>query len=334
MTNARLDIESRPFNAAWIYPRPEFESNIYKVLVIGAHPDDADLLTGGLALKLRARGHKVKYIAVTNGDMGHFKQRDIVLAARRLEEGKASAEKLGVDYDTLNIGDGDVWVNREQLRKVIRCIREYAPDLIVTHRPQDYHKDHRYTGQLVKDASYLLLVPHYMDEYRTPFIDQMPVICYAFDHFENPLFRPDVLLDITDVYEQKALAISQHVSQLMEWLPYTQGILDQIPEEYDYKQRREIVETLVNYHFSEVISRFRKLLKAGYPDRKVRQAEAFQICEYGKQPSLKEMKELFPGAIFPSSKELEATTELGKLKEKIKKFKKKITKLEEKLEGK
>ncbi|MHA1792864.1 MAG: PIG-L deacetylase family protein [Promethearchaeota archaeon] len=327
-------LEIRPFNASWIYPRPEEESIIYKVLIIGAHPDDADLLTGGLALKLRARGHKVKYVAATNGDMGHFKERDILLAARRFHEAKASAEQLGVEYDTLNIEDGDVWVNRENLRKFVRCIREYAPDLIITHRPQDYHKDHRYTGQLVMDASYMLLVPHFMDEFRTPYIDKMPVIAYAFDHFEDPLFRPDVLLDITDVYEKKALAISQHVSQLMEWLPYTQGVLDQIPEEYDYKQRREVVETLVNYHFSEVISRYRKLLKKGYPDRKVRQAEAYEICEYGQQPSVKLLKELFPGAIFPSKRELEELTEIGKLRKELKELKKKIKDLESKLKGK
>jgi len=302
--------------------------------VIGAHPDDADLITGGLAIKHASRGNKVKYVSVTNGDMGHFKDRDIILAARRYYEAKASAEKLGVEYDTLNIGDGDVWVNRENLRKVMRCIREFAPDLIITHRPNDYHKDHRYVGQLVMDASYMLIVPHYMDEFRTPYVDEMPVICYGYDHFENPVFRPDVLLDITDVYERKALAISQHVSQLMEWLPYTQGVLDQIPEEYDYKQRREIVETLVNYHFSTLISRFRKLLKKGYPDRKVKQAEAYEICPYGKEPSIKLLKELFPGAIFPSKRELDEVTEIGKLKAEIKSLKKEIKEVKKKLEGK
>src|SRR4030042_1026408 len=96
-----FDLNSRPFNASWVYPRPVEESKVFKVLVIGAHPDDSDLLTGGLAIKLRARGHKVKYVAVTNGDAGHFKDRDIVLAARRLKEAKASADLLGVEYDTL-----------------------------------------------------------------------------------------------------------------------------------------------------------------------------------------------------------------------------------------
>jgi LmbE family N-acetylglucosaminyl deacetylase len=329
-----IDINSRPFNASWIYPRPVEENKVFKVLVIGAHPDDADLLTGGLAIKLRARGHKVKYVAATNGDAGHFRDRDIDLAARRLKEARASADQLGVEYDTLNIPDGHVWVNEEQLRKVVRCIREYAPDLIITHRPIDYHKDHRYVGQLVMDASYMLIVPHFMDEFRTPYTSQMPVIAYAFDHFGNPDFRPTVIVDVTDVYDKKAFAISQHTSQLMEWLPYTQGILDQIPEEYDYNKRKEIVETLVNYTFSEINSRYRKVIKAGYPERKVRQAEAFEICEYGKQPSLKELKELFPDAIYPSKKELDELTDTGALKAELKELKQQVKDLQKKLEGK
>ncbi len=329
-----LDINSRPFNAAWLYPRPEAESKVFKVLVIGAHPDDADLLTGGLAIKLRERGHKVKYVAMTNGDMGHFKDRDILLAARRFHEAKASAELLGVEYDTLNIPDGCVWVNEEQLRKVIKCIREYAPDLIITHRPIDYHRDHRYTGQLVMDISYMLIVPFYYKEFRTPYIGQMPVIAYAFDHFSNPDFRPSVLLDVTDVYDLKAKAISCHTSQLLEWLPYSQGALEMVPEEYDPIKRREIVETLVNYAFSDVMTRFRKLLKAGYPDRKVKQAEAFEICEYGRQPSLKDLKELFPDAVYPSRKELDEVTEMGGLKAEVKELKQQVKDLQKKLEGK
>ncbi|MEX2683470.1 MAG: PIG-L deacetylase family protein [Candidatus Sigynarchaeota archaeon] len=329
-----LDINARPFNASWIYPRPVEENKVFKVLVIGAHPDDADLLTGGLAIKLRQRGHKCKYVAVTNGDKGHFKEGEIELAARRLKEAKASADQLGVEYETLNVPDDGVWVNEDQLRKVMRCIREYGPDLIITHRPIDYHKDHRYVGQLVMDASYLLIVPHAFPELRTPYTSQMPVIAYAFDHFSNPDFRPSVILDVTDVYEKKALAISQHTSQLMEWLPYTQGILDQIPEEYDYNKRREIVETLVNYAFSDVITRYRKLIKAGYPDRKVKQAEAFEICEYGKQPSLKELKELFPDAIYPSKKDLDELTDVGTLRAEVKELKQQIKDLQKKLEGK
>ncbi len=329
-----FDLNSRPFNASWVYPRPVEETKVFKVLVIGAHPDDSDLLTGGLAIKLRNRGHKVKYVAVTNGDAGHFKDRDIVLAARRLQEANSSADQLGVEYDTLNVPDGHVWVNEEQLRKVTQCIREYAPDLIITHRPIDYHRDHRYVGQLVMDISYMLLVPHWYGEFRTPYFGQMPVIAYAFDHFSNPDFRPSVILDVTDVYEKKALAISQHVSQLLEWLPFSQGMLEMVPEEYDYNKRREIVETLVNYAFSDVMTRYRKLLKAGYPDRKVKQAEAFEICEYGKQPSLKELKELFPDAIYPSKRELDELTDVGSLKTEVKELKQQVKELQKKLEGK
>jgi hypothetical protein len=147
-------------------------------------------------------------------------------------------------------------------------------------------------------------------------------------------FSPSVLLDVTDVYEKKVFAISQHTSQLLEWLPYTQNMLEVVPEEYDYNKRKEIVETLINYQFAEVMSRFRKLLKAGYPDRKVKQAEAFQICEYGKQPSTKELKELFPDAIYPSKRELEELTDAGALKAEVKELKQQVKELQKKLEEK
>ena len=156
----------------------------------------------------------------------------------------------------------------------MRFIREYGPDLIITHRPNDYHRDHRYTGQLVMDCSYMLIVPLAFPEFHTPY-RKMPVIAYAYNDFDNPPFTPSVILDITDVYERKASAVSQHESQLLEWLPYTYEMENILPEEYDYKKRREIVETLIQYQFSSAMQKYRKLVKAGYSDRKVSQIEAF-----------------------------------------------------------
>lgn len=333
MSQKTFDLDSRPLGCEWIYPRREKEHRSYKVLLICAHPDDADLLAGGLAMRLRSRGHKIKFIAATNGNKGHYKEDPITLAKRRFEEGMKAADHVGADYDTLNINDGEVWVNEENYRKVMRCIREYAPDLIITHRPNDYHRDHRYVGQLVMDASYMLIVPLAFPEYRTPYRD-MPVIAYTYDNFENPPFTPSVILDITDVYERKALGCMAHESQLLEWLPYTYKMENTLPEEYDFNKRREIVETLIQYVFSSAMSSYRKLVKAGYTDRKVKQIEAFEICPYGKQPSLKELKELFPGAIFPSKNELEdVTSEIPGLKSQIKELKKELKELKAKLGG-
>lgn len=331
MSEKTFDLDMKPLGCEWIYPRREKEHKVFKVLLICAHPDDADLLGGGLAMRLRARGHKIKFVSATNGNKGHYKEEPINLAKRRFEEGKKAAEHVGADYECLNINDGEVWVNEENYRKVMRCIREYAPDLIITHRPNDYHRDHRYVGQLVMDASYMLIVPLAFPEYRTSYRD-MPVIAYSYDDFDNPPITPSVILDITDVYERKALGCMQHESQLLEWLPYTYKMENTLPEDYDFNKRREIVETLIQYLFSSAMSRYRKLVKEGYKDRKVRQIEVFEICPYGKQPNMKELKELFPDGIYPSKADLErVTSEIPELKDQIKELKKEIKELKAQL---
>ncbi|HME55639.1 MAG TPA: PIG-L family deacetylase [Candidatus Lokiarchaeia archaeon] len=331
MSQKTFDLDARPLSCEWIYPRREKEHKIRKVLLICAHPDDADLLAGGLAMRLRARGHKIRFVSATNGNKGHYKMDPISLAKRRFDEGVKAGDHVGAEYGTLDINDGEVWVNDDNLRRVMRCIRDYAPDLVITHRPNDYHRDHRYVGQLVMDASYMLIVPLMYPEYRTSYRD-MPVIAYAYDNFDNPPFTPAVILDITDVYERKALGCMAHESQLLEWLPWTYSMENTLPEEYDYNKRREIVETFIQYQFSSAMSKYRKLVKAGYKDRKVRQIEVFEICPYGKQPNLKELKELFPDAIYPNKKEIEANiSDIPELQEQVKELKKEIKELKAKL---
>ncbi|MGQ4873841.1 MAG: PIG-L deacetylase family protein [Promethearchaeia archaeon] len=299
------DPEYFPLGCSWIYPRESRVKKQYKILVICAHPDDPVLLTGGLTYKLTRLGHKVKWISVTNGNMGHQTLGPIELAAIELEEAKAAAKSLGAEYETLNVDDGWVFVNRENTEKIVRAIRKFDPDLIITHRPYDYHRDHRYTSQLVMDASYMLIVPHYCPEVPISPSRKHPIICYSYDHFKKPIvFEANVLLNITDVYEKKANAIAMHKSQLFEWLPWTMSMEDQVPKEYDEKTRLELVEMLVIWHYSGLISDYRKLWKKGYPGKKVLKGEAFEICEYGRQPSKEDLKNLFPGAYIPSKKEL------------------------------
>ena len=138
-----------------------------------------------------------------------------------------------------------------------------------------------------------------------------PIICYSYDHFEKPiLFEANVLLDVTDVFDMKAEAIALHKSQLFEWLPWTQHLEHTIPEDYDEKTKLELVEMLVIWHYSGLISNYRKLWKKGYPGIKVLKGEAFELCEYGKTASKEELKNLFPGAYVPSKRELKEV--LGK----------------------
>ena len=132
-----------------------------RIIYIGAHPDDADIMFGGTATKLCKAGHIVKFLSVTNGDTGHHSLSRAETAKRRKEEARCSAKVCGLlEYEVMdnNCGLEPSVANRE---KVLRVIRKFAPDLVVTHRLSDYHPDHRATAQLVLDTAYIVTVPHY-----------------------------------------------------------------------------------------------------------------------------------------------------------------------------
>src|SRR5215213_7648103 len=112
------------------------------VLFIGAHPDDADIQFAGTAIKYLQLGHTVNFLSLTNGDAGHQTQAGGALAQRRYKESQAVAEFLGIQYVVFDNHDGELQASIENRRKVIQIIREVKANLIITHRPIDYHADH------------------------------------------------------------------------------------------------------------------------------------------------------------------------------------------------
>lgn len=270
------------------------------ILFIGAHPDDCDFAAGGTALQMARAGHQVRFVAITNGDRGHMAPLYLadrsLLAQRRREEAEAAIAYLPGSYETLGIHDGEVYVTPENTEAMVRCIRSWGapgegPDLVITNRPNDYHRDHRYGSQLVLDASYLLTVPAFCPD--VPHLKRMPIIAYWYDRFsEGGRFRPDVVAPIDSVFEQKVLMVGEHKSQLFEWLPYNQGDLDSVPissaDRFTWLEERLARR-------SEMV--MQDLEKAGIrPAASVRYAEAFQISEYGRPPDPEEVAALFPGA--------------------------------------
>ena len=156
-----------------------------RVMVLGAHPDDCDVVTGGCAALWRQAGFDVCFVSATNGDAGHHKMSGAPLAARRKTEAANSAAVLGLRCWVLDNHDGQLEPTLARREEFIRVIRRFAPDLLITHRPWDYHPDHRYTGQLVQDASFLLSVPNICPD--MPALHTLPVIMYAEDTFQKPL---------------------------------------------------------------------------------------------------------------------------------------------------
>lgn len=262
------------------------------VIAIGAHPDDCDLGASGTAALFTAMGHKVKFLSVTNGDAGHQTEGGGALAKRRRAETQEAARRLGIEYEVLDNHDGELLPTVEIREQIIRRIRQWNADIVIAPRPNDYHPDHRYTGVLVQDASYMVVVPNIAPD--TPPLRKNPVFLYYQDGFKKPNpFQPDIAVDIDSVWEKKVSALDAQVSQFYEWLPWVDGALDQVPKDpaarkqwlLDQPQRREM-----NPAVRAALTKWYGEARAS----KVQHAEAFEICEYGKQPNEADIRRLFP----------------------------------------
>jgi LmbE family N-acetylglucosaminyl deacetylase len=267
-----------------------------RLLIIGAHPDDADYAAGGTAALYRAAGHTVKMVSLTNGDAGHHVTPGPELARRRRAEAAAAGAVIGATYDTLDNHDGLLLPTLENRLQVIRLIRTFRPDLVLTHRPNDYHPDHRYTSQLVQDAAYMVTVPAVAAD--TPHLQRDPVIAYLPDDFQRPYpLQPSVVVDVGPVIEQLVSMLHCHTSQFYEWLPYNQGVLDQVPK--DEAARRAWLAEQTRLRLRARADKYRaELCRAYGPERgaAVQYAEAFEACEYGAPLDEAARRRLFPFA--------------------------------------
>ncbi len=262
-----------------------------RVIMIGAHPDDCDQDGGGTAIALAKLGLKVKFVSVTNGDAGHQDIGGGALAKRRAAEAKEAGRRFGVEYEVLDNHDGELIPSLDVRLQIIRKIREWNADVVIAPRPNDYHPDHRYTGVLVQDAAYMVGVPNVAAD--TPPLKKNPVFLYFQDFFQRPnTFRPDIAIDISAVFDQKIHALDAHESQFYEWLPWIGGYADKVPAD---KSQRE--KWLASNRTVRITPEVRASLEKWYGKEKaaqVRHAEAFEICEYGTQPSDEEIMRLFP----------------------------------------
>ncbi|MBT3269551.1 PIG-L family deacetylase [Candidatus Poribacteria bacterium] len=262
------------------------------IMVFGAHPDDCDIKAGGVAIMWAALGHRVKFVSVTNGDAGHQDEGGASLARRRAFEARSAGEIAGIEYITLDNHDGELEPTLDIRKDIIRLIREFDPDLILTHRPNDYHPDHRYTSILVQDSAYMVTVPNVCAD--VPHMRRNPVIAYLSDGFRKPLpFTPTVVVDIGSVHERKLDMLHCHTSQVYEWLPYNGGYLDDVPEG-ETARRAWLGERWGRRSEGD---RWRDKLMALYGAERgaaVAYAEAFEGCEYGSSLTDDNLHALFP----------------------------------------
>ena len=265
----------------------------HNILIIGAHPDDAEK-AGGLASQYAANGHTVKLISMTNGDAGHHQIGGRQLALRRQEESRQSGRVIGAEYVLLNHHDGELEPKMEIRKQLIEMMREFQPDLIITHRVYDYHPDHRYTGQLVIDAYTELSVPGNVS--LIPYLKKFPVLAYMSDGFEKPYpFSPQIVIDITETIEKKIDMYHCHVSQMYEWLPFIRGTYHQVPNTAD--ERRAWLAMTIKNEARNIADKYRSVLSERYGEKRaatIQFAEAYEISEYTLHLTKEHLQQLIP----------------------------------------
>lgn len=271
-----------------------------RIICFGAHPDDAEFKAGGVAALWAARGHHVKFVSTTNGDAGHFQLGGAVLARKRYREVLQAAQVLGVEQSqVLDIHDGELVPSLQNRKTIMHLIRDWQADIVMAHRPYDYHPDHRYTGVLVQDAAFNVTIPTYGP--TTPRVQLNPLVLFYSDRFDRPdAFHPDIVVAIDDVFERKIDAIVKLESQLFETVYNVNDadraeLLAKIPN--DEAGRRRFARQRFSARDGGIARKYRKELIQTYGKEvggKVQFAEAFEICQYGRQPTPQELKELFP----------------------------------------
>lgn len=266
-----------------------------RILCIGAHPDDAEVGAAGSAALWVAKGCHVKFVAVTNGDIGHWKESGPELARRRKAEVEHGAKLVGYDFEILDNHDGEIQPTLENRKTITRLIRAWKAEVVITHRPNDYHPDHRYTSVLVQDSAYMVAVPKFCPD--VPALKANPVFLYFYDRFQKPNpFQPDIAVAIDSVMDKKLEVLLGMVSQFYEGgVGGSPELLSSDPE-WQTARWRAVRERFTNRQL-EITSRSRKSLEEWYGAEraaKIVYAEAFEIGEYGRRPDATEVKKLFP----------------------------------------
>jgi len=280
--------------AATAEPAPAEQGKL-RIICFGAHPDDAEIRCGGVAALWAAEGHHVQFVSVTNGDIGHWAMAGGPLAQRRTAEVHQAAKILGITTEVLDIHDGELEPTLQNRKLITRLIRQWQADIVIGHRPYDYHPDHRYVGVLIQDSAFMVTVPFICPD--SPPLKRNPVFLYSYDGFQRPVpFRADIVVAIDSVIDKKLDALAAIESQFIEGGAL--GSAENAPKTPEQREaKRQQVRDSFRRRFAELANRYRDKLVELYGEemgKKVQYAEAFEICEYGRQPGRDELRRLFP----------------------------------------
>lgn len=200
-----------------------------RLLAAMAHPDDAEILAGGTLFHLKALGWELGILTMTRGDCGSATHTKEEISRIRLAEAKAAADYLGAWCGCAGLMDVEIFANAENIRRLVELMRQFAPDVVITHSPVDYMVDHEETSRLVRSATFALSMPLYQTRQIAPAnpTPSMPAIYYA-DPIDgiDPMgarILPQFYVDISRTIDRKLEMLSRHESQ-REWLRAHHGM--------------------------------------------------------------------------------------------------------------
>lgn len=203
-----------------------------RVLGVGAHPDDLEILCGGTLARYVSSGHEVIMAHLLNGDKGHYKMASQELAKVRKMEAEEAGRVIGAEVIGLDLHDGELFSDLKTRKRVIDLIRKAHPDVIITHSPDDYMSDHTTTSRAVCEASFYAASPLFKT--REQAHDKVTPVFFM-DTVAGMGFQPAEYVDISETYRKKIEMLSRHKSQL-EWL-----------KEHDNLDVLEFVETTARF---------------------------------------------------------------------------------------
>jgi len=238
----------------------------------------------------------VKLVALTNGDVGHFAQAGGPLAQRRKAEVEACHKTLGVETEVLDTHDGELMPDLETRRKVANVIRDYQADIVLSHRPWDYHPDHRAVGVLANDTAVVVVAPFFSP--YTPPTKRNPIYLYYSDAFTKPYpFDPIIAIGIDEMAQKKWDCISAMPSQFGDADSWQARYRANVPTEES--ARKAFLLDMVKQRSADVANQYRTLLVKLYGVQAgggMKYAEAFELNQYGTQATFDELKAIFPGS--------------------------------------
>ncbi|MFE6735963.1 PIG-L deacetylase family protein [Microbacterium sp. NPDC057650] len=264
-----------------------------KVLVVVAHPDEAEEYVSGTLALLADAGHHVKVLSTTNGDAGHMELGPEDLVRRRVSEAHAAAEIIGLaDYEVWDEHDGDMVDTQALRQRMLRAIRQWRTDVIITFTDEgDGHNDNRLAGRLVRNVMGLTTLPNPCRD--IPPLAQQPVVLRMIDYGSIADHRADVAVAVDSVIDRKLRACAAHASQFLEFAPAQRDLLHLVPDAAD---TAAVDEFIVKYwsEYIETQDAARPALARAYGDAAadVRYAETFELAPFGRPTTVEEVERI------------------------------------------